>query len=247
MSKFPKVLVASPTARAKAYCFESWVKNAMGFTYPNYNIMLFDNTAGGPSFTYEMNERFANMYGENNDKFLAAYDSEANKEKSIFAKMAVSHSAAARWALRNGYEYLLHLESDVFPEPNIIEELLFCGKPICGGLYHRDEGVKRRLTVQMPIMEAPDRIRGENFEAGEDLFFVDGSVKPVSHIGLGCVLIHRSVLEKVKFRWDPKRDVHPDTIWAEDVKKAGYTVYANTKVICRHENKAWGQYGWNYK
>lgn len=247
MNKFPKILVASPTARAKAYCFDAWVKNAMEFTYPNYDIRLFDNTPGGPLFTAEMNQRYENVYGEDNDKFIAIYNMEANKEKSVFAKMAVSHAAAARWALQYEYEYLLHLESDVFPDKNVIEELLFCGKQICGALYHRDEAIKRRLTVQVPILEAPDRITAENFEAGEDLFFVDGSVKPISHIGVGCILIHRSVLEKVKFRHDPKRDVHPDTLWAEDVAKAGYTVYVNTALICRHENKSWGQYGWNYK
>ena len=52
--------------------------------------------------------------------------------------------------------------------------------------------------------------------------------------GLGCVLIHRSVLEKVEFRYNKHTSGFDDVFFCEDVIKAGFKVYADTSIRCRH-------------
>ena len=56
MSEFPKVLVAAPQAAAKKYAFERFIDNVMQFTYPNFEIKLFDNTDDQGAFTGYMND-----------------------------------------------------------------------------------------------------------------------------------------------------------------------------------------------
>ena len=70
MIEFPKVLVAAPTAIAKKYCFDDWLYNVLGFTYPNYNVILFDNTGDNGEFTNDMNVLCKYKYGFDY-KFLA--------------------------------------------------------------------------------------------------------------------------------------------------------------------------------
>lgn len=247
MIDFPRVLVSAPTAVAKKYCFDDWLDNVMGFTYPNYNVILFDNTDDNGEFTKYMNVVRRYRYGYNN-KFLAANSLDLNNSsaKDVIEKMCISHNDCARYALLNNYDYLLHLESDVFPEKDVIERLMFHQKHVIGGIYYRDEGMYRKPMLQMSIEPIEKHIKTLNFEHNEDLCFLDGTIKKVAHVGLGCVLIKRSVLKKIPFRFEKGVEMHPDSYFAEDCFRNGISIYADTSVICRHENQAWGIYGIDY-
>ena len=52
----PKILIAAPTAKAKDYCFEEWLDHVMGFTYPLFDVKLFDNTLDNGIYTKRMND-----------------------------------------------------------------------------------------------------------------------------------------------------------------------------------------------
>jgi hypothetical protein len=75
---------------------------------------------------------------------------------------------------------------------------------------------------------------------------MDGTLKQVAHIGLGCVLIKTLVFNKIQFRFVAKEGFHPDTYFAEDCFRNKIPIYADTSCIARHENKAWGVYGFNF-
>jgi hypothetical protein len=45
----------------------------------------------------------------------------------------------------------LHLESDVIPPPDVIENLLFHKKEVISALYYSDEGIYRRPMIQMKL------------------------------------------------------------------------------------------------
>lgn len=60
---FKKVLIAAPTSAYKHYCFEDWLDNALKIQYPNFKIVLFDNTSDdGESAAYQ-NEYYRKNYG----------------------------------------------------------------------------------------------------------------------------------------------------------------------------------------
>ena len=69
----------------------------------------------------------------------------------------------------------------------------------------------------------------------------DGRLKTVYQLGLGCLLIHRSVLQKVPFRVDLKDEekAHSDTYFHEDLRSLNIPCYMSTNVIVEHRNINW--------
>jgi len=135
---------------------------------------------------------------------------------------------------------MLHLESDVFPESDIIESLLFESKNVIGANYYTNEGLGRFLMVQKRLEIVPGHILSINFMPQDDLNFLDAEIKEVASLGLGCVLIKRSVFDKIKFRFIKGVFCHPDSYFGEDCFMNKIKIYSHTQKICRHENKLWG-------
>jgi hypothetical protein len=93
--------------------------------------------------------------------------------------------------------------------------------------------------LQKRIERAPNNAYSANFDIYDDADFVDGTVKQVFHLGLGCVLIRRDVLEKIKFRYVPGVEVFPDSYFAEDCYRNKINIWAHTGLICEHRNQDW--------
>lgn len=248
MSDFPKVLVAAPQASAKKYAFERFIDNVMQFTYPNFDVKLFDNTMDGGTFTAYMNDYVMQNHGKN-ARFEALNSVLMHKltSDSVIERMARSHNDCRDFTLRLKYDYLLHLETDLFPPSDIIELLMMQTKPIVSALYYVDNGIYRKPMIQRSIKLAPRFLSSKNFMANEDLCFCDGTLKKVAHAGLGCILIHRSVLEKVNFRHIDGVNNHPDTYFAEDCAKERIPIMLDTSIVVEHENSPWGVFGLDYK
>lgn len=228
----PKILVCAPTASAKNYCAKDFIENVKSFTYPNYNWYFVDNT-----LDFGLNKIYLNeAYGFNADYCYS-------KSESVIERMAISHQMCAEHALQNNYDYILHLETDVFPPTNVIEQLLLRKKSVVGALYHRDEGKFRKLMIQKLAKVSSSTIQSLNFTPEEEAGFIDGSLKQVASVGLGAVLIHKSVLDRIKFRFVNGKDMHPDSFFAEDCFMNKIGIFADTSIICEHRNKAWGVYG----
>jgi hypothetical protein len=248
MQGFPKVLVSAPQAKAKSYCFERFIDNVMGFKYPNFDVKLFDNTDDGGMFSAYMNDYVYTNHGKN-ARFEALNSLQMHKMKSdsVIAKMARSHNDCKDFTLRLKYDYLLHLETDLFPPEDIIEKLMFHGLPIVSALYYVDNGIYRKPMIQRSVRLAPRFLTSKNFMANEDLCFCDGTVKKVAHAGLGCILIHRSVFEKVSFRHIDGLNNHPDTYFAEDCAQNRIPIHLDSSIVVEHHNSPWGVFGLDYK
>ena len=248
MSDFPRVLVAAPQAAAKKYAFERFIDNVMQFTYPNFDVKLFDNTDDNGDFTGYMNDYVIEHHGKN-ARFEALNSLLMHKMNtdSVIERMARSHNDCREFTLRLKYDYLLHLETDLFPPSDIIEQLMAQTKPIISALYYVDNGIYRKPMIQRSVILAPRFLSSKNFMANEDLCFCDGTVKKIAHAGLGCILIHRSVLEKVNFRHIDGVNNHPDTYFAEDCAKERIPIMLDTSIVVEHENSPWGVFGLDYK
>jgi hypothetical protein len=248
----PKVLVCAPTAAAKNYCFEEWIQNVIKFTYPNFDIMLSDNTVDkGKNAAYLQciwdekykNQIFANFNAVN----PFTIHSSIKASDSVIERMATSHNHCRSVLIAGHYDYMLHLETDVFPEPDIIESLMGHGKPVVGAVYYRDEGIFRKPTLQRHCWLADDYLASLNLDAKEDLNALDGKLKQFASVGLGCVLIHKDVFQKIKFRSVAGRSFHPDSYFSEDCFLSRIPIHCDTSCIARHENKVWGRFGVDFK
>ncbi|HRH52618.1 MAG TPA: hypothetical protein PLN38_04830 [Chitinophagales bacterium] len=249
MSDFPLILIAAPTAKAKNYCFADWLDNVMSFTYPNYKVVLFDNTPDDGLNALFLNHLYANKYG-NNNRFMVINSfvkNETNKNIGIIERLCMSHNDCRDYAMKKGFDYLFHLETDIFPPHDVIERLLSHNKKLVNGLYYSDNGANRVAMAQIPIKLSP--INGASIwvrkENELDLLLQDKLVK-VGAAGLGCALIHLSVLRKIKFRFVVNNAKTPDVHFNDDCIHHKIPIYIDASVVCSHRNQEWGVYGIDY-
>jgi hypothetical protein len=243
MNRLPKILVSCPTASAKNYTALEWMLNTQKFTYPNYDVIVFDNTDDNGLNADYLNE-LANSNGISN---YQAIHYSTNKHESVIERMCISHNHARELAINNGYSHLFHLESDVICPIDTLQNLYIHNKSVCGGLYYRDSGISRKLMAQRRIYRSSRNVATENFLPNEDIDFIDGNLKTIAAIGLGCVLIDLKTLKKIPFRFVPNVDIHSDSYFSEDCFRNNIKIFADTNIICKHNNENWDLYGLNWK
>ena len=156
----------------------------------------------------------------------------------------MARNDACMRCLEGGYDWLFSLDSDVIPPRDAVIRLLRHQKPVISGLYAR-----RSPPHGLPVMQRP---------VGQWITkYKPGSVIEVDTVGAGCLLIHRSVLEKMPaqrpeagkhwFDWavDCPPQHAPNGTMSEDfsfcihVKRTlVVSVLVDTSVVCRHVGAA---------
>jgi hypothetical protein len=148
--------------------------------------------------------------------------------------------------LDGGFEWLFFLDSDVVPPPDAIHRLIAHQKPLVSGVYCR-----RSPPHAVPVM----------IKNGTWLTNLPPSgLIEVDVVGAGCLLIHRSLLEKMPpvrpgkhwFAWgvDMRNVLPPDQCLSEDftfnvaVKKTlGIPTWVDAGLRCKHIGLAEADYG----
>ena len=142
----------------------------------------------------------------------------------------------AKRAIVNGSDWLLFIDDDVIVPPDAYLQMTAWNKPIVSGLYYKRQGkivptaYRESATGPAPIPKV----------AAPDL---------VDFVGGGCLLIHRSVLEKVKYPWfkwtindeslKPHDRLGEDFNFCRKARQAGYEILLDTTVRCRHIGEGW--------
>ena len=231
--RLPKVLVCGPQSDVKKYCFEEWSENVNNFTYPNYDVFLADNSLTKDFSIYIKTKGFECINITNED----------NKD-SVLKRLATSHELCRQYALRINYDYILHLETDVFPPIDIIEQLIFEGKDIMAGMYQlSDDG--NRVPMLNRTSSVTDDYRVAIY-GGYNNFMINGKVNQTLSAGLGCVLIKRKILKRFEFRHIEGASWFPDVVWINDLFRSGVPYYVHSGIICTHKNSHWGVFGKDY-
>jgi hypothetical protein len=223
-----KVLVATPHNEIKNYCFDEWLNRVTNLTYKNYDILIADNSKKNK------NKKKILQKGIN-----AIWIKPKNKANQKY--IAESHEALRIKALKMKWDFMLHLESDVFPPHDIIERLLVHRKRVVSAPYFINFGTDSHLMIQKVEDLGGTLKHTINIEDGHDIQIMDGQLHEVYACGLGCILIHRSILEKIKFRWEEGSSMHPDSFFSADLKILGEKQYLDTSILCEHRNSSWSK------
>lgn len=237
-----KILVGCPTSDHKNYCLKDYIKSVKSLSCPNYDILLVDN-----SKTNDYYEKIK-AFGINiiRDKF----------QEHARDRIISSRNIIRDYVLRNNYDYFLSLEQDVIPPRDVIERLVSHKKEIVSGVVCHNKGgrIRPMVYVQMSkeefeyVKAHPEQFprTNEDFKKyGDDSAMVykqlDLSdvespklIPDVKMSSLSCLLISRSVLDKIKFRYDKNLTAFDDWWFFKDALGLGFKAFCDTSVKCKH-------------
>lgn len=233
-NNYAKILVAAPISDVKDYVLYEWMEHVSQLTYPNYDILLVDNS---------LNDGYINKFKYNFPQVKFLHINPKGLRVQDFIRE--SQNKIRRYMLDNNYMALMSIECDVFPPLDVIETLFKHKADIATGLYGwGDAGVKRRPLVQqshlyLDALRNMDVFRNENLSFEEGLRFIDGKTKEVFSTGLGCALISKAVLVNIPYRTDEDTEHHADTYFMLDAHFKGFKALCDTSVWCRHKSQSW--------
>ena len=233
----PKILIGVPTYEGKNYCLSQFLDNIKNFSYPKDRIEIFfaDNSKDNTN-ALMLNKKY------NIKCFWKDYS-----DMSMFEKMADSHNQIKRYFLDSEAQYLLHLESDVFPPKDVIEQLLWARKPVVNAMYQVFDASHRQPCIKLTNYMHEFSRFFDNHKSLDGCYhwWLEGKPQPVFIGGIGCCLMKRKVMKHFGFRYDTTltENYPPDSYFAEDLRAKGIKNYVHTGVVCFHWNREdWGRH-----
>lgn len=234
---YPKIILAFPTSDKKDYCFFEFLEQLTRFTYPNLDILMIDNSS------YDRKEWLIKQFKKYDLQDRIRYQYFNPKCLTFREMIRDCHNIIRDVVLKEGYNFAYFLESDHFTAPNTIEHLLSFKKLVVGLPYFIGTGF-----ASMYICSQTEICGNIALEIAltSDLAFLysNGELKKNHQVGLGNVLIHRSVLEKIKFRIETEGAYNLETYFDDqffytDCKRLGIPVYVDTANMSYHWNTHW--------
>ena len=227
------MLIFSPTYEGKEYCRKRFIDNVKKINYPNYEFIMVDNSVS-PRYYKKLKLKNIPIYrvprGNNSREALAA-----------------AQNFARKYAIDNGFDYVLSLESDLFPPADIIQRLLKHWQPIVGALYYLGGYIDPVRGVKKPIvpcvfMTKEDGSGGTRFVTREEhqLFTESGGLKKVHGMGVGCTLIDIELLKNYYFWCDNRfENKHSDVYFYMKLWNDKVPVYVDYDTVVEHKPSAW--------
>ena len=154
--------------------------------------------------------------------------------------------------LQQGYDYIFFVDSDVILPENALVDLYNMKWYISVGTYPRKElqtiTEKDVFTTLYWHEERNKEVFCPHFLPVSQL--KEGKITPVDACGMGCVLIHRSLFDKLKEPYfvfahegNPRQGslepycIGEDLYFCREVLRAGVQIWAHGSVLCGHVGK----------
>lgn len=237
-----KVLVGAPVYNGMKYCLNQFIESIKNFSYKNYEILLVDNSDGDELFE-ELKKRGINVIKDR------------NPEKIKVRRVVSSRNIILSYALENGFDYILMMDSDVVAPSNILEELLSCNKDIVSGLYSAYfalDGKTKLLPVAWALLtedefnevkenyNLPEHIKSR-FDMPRHITKEEADSNSLIEVFMpsaGCMLMSRNVFEKVKYNSIEEKDGSTkkgdDLCFIDNARESGFEAFCFTKIKCEH-------------
>ena len=140
----------------------------------------------------------------------------------------------ADWTIRNGFDYLFSVDSDIAFAPDTLAKLLSHDKDIVSGVYI--QRIPGRHTIEI--------MRKNQFGGVTHVDFADikdQGLVPIDGCGFGCVLIKSEVLKGIPYPHflyhsaiDHANTVSEDVHFCNQARDRGFTLWCDTSILCDH-------------
>jgi len=230
-----KILIGCPTYERYDYCVDKWIKRVkeiIEFSKNNHiDYLLVDNSK---------TDEFLNKLRKNNVNVVKSAYSENVRERIV-----ISRNLLREKVLKEKYDYFFSLEQDIIPEIDILEKLIGQGKKIISAYYSKPfelivqdketEEIKK-IKIEAPIIYLQE---GEKVRRANPNEILNKGLIRVGAFGVGCVMINREVLEKIKFRYEKEKVAFDDLLFCADAKKHGYELFLDSNIMVMHLHRPW--------
>ena len=219
-----KVLVGGIASIRQKQTLVSFLKGLKGIEYGSKEIFLLD--ASGEGYSADV---FESVKGVRTEK--------AELRGSLDETMACNRNRLAEHAVSNGFDFLLLVDLEQAVPRNAITGLLQHGKKVCSCLCLKPAALKISKGKEEFFLRTFHPLAAKKAKGGELAGLELDAVLPsrlmqVNACFLGCMLIHKSVLEKMEFRFEEnKKDFQ---CFAEDCKKHGFAIWLDSSLVCRN-------------
>ncbi|MSR86535.1 glycosyltransferase family 2 protein [Candidatus Woesearchaeota archaeon] len=217
-----KVLVAAPICEWYEYCFPEFARALRSLTYPRKDIFFVDNSPGMRFYQRVLTSGFSVEKSEHLHR--------------IRDMVTRDHNRIRQKVLDEDYDYLLILDQDVIPPPDVIEKLMAHDKDVVSGMYFGHHDIGNGEVKVMPFAWAFSK---EHKDWNNTGYLLDSEMwadhlLTIAFAGMGCILFKRKVLEKIEFRYSLEMDAWDDRWLGVDVWDKGFEFYLDTSVKCKH-------------
>ena len=180
------------------------------------------------------------------DTFKALWDMDKDEHEVSFEFVRGYDCATARnnivgKFLESDAEWLMMVDNDVAVPPDALVNLLSHDKDVVSGYYvHRfkkDEPSNKTNICKRGELNYSQQFTGDELadmrERGEYLIRIHGG-------GMGCILIRKSVFQRIPYPYYKWRDYGNGGMLSEDLhfcelcKHSGIKIFADTRVQCGH-------------
>jgi glycosyltransferase involved in cell wall biosynthesis len=138
----------------------------------------------------------------------------------------------ADFAIKNGFDYLFSVDSDIILPPDALDLMLKADKDVISGAYVQRIDGEKNLELywsdRRVYLSEIDRVNGSPFM--------------IHSCGFGCALVKTSVLKQVgypQFTYHPaltiEDTVSEDTDFCNKARNKGYHIWAHPKVVADHK------------
>lgn len=227
-----KVLVAAPTSSRHSYVIDEWLSALAKQTHKNFDILLID--------TSEKPEFFEKLCRKGLRVLRNPWDGEKN---AIVQHLADVREQYRKIAVKEGYDYLFNLDTDVILPKNGIEELISCDKDQVGYVVHVfPKGMYQPPCVfkggKIVLNKTDPEKNGLEYYSWDWVSKYKGQLKKVYGTGLGVLLVKRKVFEEVQFRTHPSFVYGEDLWYYAEADDKGFEAWCLVKRVV-HKNAEW--------
>lgn len=239
MKEYPKILIGSPTGQTKNYCWLEFICNLKALYYPQDRMEIFiAENSNNNSYAKYLNGFDIKVHHIN------PKDKKTQNLNPLVQVVCQSHNVIREYAIKNKFDYIFHVESDVMVRPSTLIKLLAHQKKVCSAMYFHGNDKNRNLLLQTCEHFGMHR-KVRRLEWEETLRFVDGTVKNIHACGIGATLIHKSIFRKFPFRFldvfgNIDKEMYPDSYFYEDLAREEIPVFVDTDIILEHKSQDWG-------